>query len=116
MKRGDLEARIGTLLGLATIVSIVLLGAGAAAMAVSGIGPLDHPFPRFDLAAMPGDLGARRPAGLLWLGLLAVILTPTLRVVASLLGFAASGERRMVVVALVVLAVICLSAGLGAGG
>jgi uncharacterized membrane protein len=45
-----------------------------------------------------------------------VILTPFVRVAASLVGFAASGERRMAVVALIVLAIICLSAILGAGG
>jgi hypothetical protein len=37
-------------------------------------------------------------------------------VAASLVGFAASGERRMTAVALIVLAIICLSAILGAGG
>ena len=45
-----------------------------------------------------------------------MILTPSIRVIASLFGFAAAGERRMVAVAVVVLAAICLSAALGAGG
>jgi uncharacterized membrane protein len=116
VKRRGIESTIGRLLGVATIVSIALLAVGVGSMAVSGIGPLDRPFPAFDLRVLPADLAAARPAGLLWLGLLAVILTPTLRVVASFIGFTTSGERRMAVVALVILAVICLSAALGAGG
>ena len=45
-----------------------------------------------------------------------MILTPSVRVVAAMAGFAATGERRMSFVAVVVLAVICLGAVLGAGG
>lgn len=116
VSRPKIETTIGRLLGVATFVSIALLAIGAAGMAVSGVGPLDRPFPRFDLARLPGDMARLKLAGLLWLGLLAVILTPTLRVVASLIGFMSSGERRMAGVAVVVLAVIGLSAALGAGG
>ncbi|MGD0863013.1 MAG: DUF1634 domain-containing protein [Candidatus Limnocylindrales bacterium] len=116
MKRGHFERTIGLVLAVATVVSVALLAIGAAGMAASSIGPLDRPFPQFDVARLPADVAGLRLAGLLWLGLLAVILTPSLRVVASLVGFAMSGERRMAGVALVVLAVICLSAAVGAGG
>ena len=116
MNRNSIERTIGALLGVATLVSIALLAAGVASMAAAGIGPFDRPFPPFDGARLPADLTNLRLPGILWLGLLAVILTPSLRVVAALVGFTASGERRMAAVALAVLAIIALSAVVGAGG
>jgi uncharacterized membrane protein len=116
MKASRLERKVGLVLAFGSAVSVGLLTLGIVAMGASRIGPLDRPFPRFDLGRIAADLVAIEPAGFLWLGLLAVILTPSFRVAASFLGFAASGERRMAAVALVVLAVICLSAILGAGG
>ena len=116
MRRRGLEQTIGVLLGAATLVSVALLAVGAAGMAASGIGPFDRPVPQFDAARLSTDLANLRLAGVLWLGLLAVILTPSLRVVASLAGFAAARERRMAAIAIVVLAIIALSAAVGAGG
>jgi uncharacterized membrane protein len=111
-----LERRVGTVLGLATNASVILLVLGVGGMLLAGLDPLGKSFPRFDLAALPGDLADRATPGFLWLGLLAVILTPSIRVIAALAGFAGAGERRMAVVALIVLAVICLGAIVGAGG
>ena len=116
MKASRLERKGGLVLAVGSAVSVGLLTLGIVAMGASQIGPLDRPFPRFDLGRVPADLAAIEPAGFLWLGLLAVILTPSVRVAASLVAFAASGERRMTAVALIVLAIICLSAILGAGG
>ncbi|HYX11030.1 MAG TPA: DUF1634 domain-containing protein, partial [Candidatus Acidoferrum sp.] len=50
-----------------------------------------------------------RPAGFLWLGLIAVVATPTARVAASLIGYARRGERAMAVVAVLILIVIAMS-------
>jgi uncharacterized membrane protein len=111
-----LERRVGTVLGLATNGSVLLLAFGVGGMLLAGLDPLGKSFPRFDLAALPRDLADRATSGFLWLGLLAVILTPSIRVIAALAGFAGAGERRMAVVALIVLAVICLGAIVGAGG
>jgi uncharacterized membrane protein len=116
MKAGRLERTVGLVLGVGAIVSVALLAMGIAGMWAAHVGPLDRPFPPFDLGRLPVDLASLKAAGFLWLGLLAVILTPSFRVIASLVGFAAAGERRMVAVAVVVLAAICLSAALGAGG
>ncbi len=58
---------------------------------------------------------ALRPAGFLWLGLVAVVATPAARVAASLVGFARRGERTMVVVASLILAVIVISVALAKG-
>ena len=116
MKSVRLERGVGLVLGAATAASVGLLALGVAGLALSNVGPLDRSFPSFDLARLAADVGALKPAGFLWLGLLAVILTPSVRVAASCVGFVASRERAMAAVALVVLAVICLSAVVGAGG
>jgi uncharacterized membrane protein len=103
-----LEQSIARLLTIGTYASIALLAIGFALMLTSGIDPLQGG-PRFDVTAIPGDLVARRPTGFLWLGLLAVIATPAARVLAALIGFARRGEKRMVVVAALILLVIALS-------
>ena len=77
-------------------------------MIASGVSPLSGG-PRFDITAIPGDLLALRPTGFLWLGLLVVVATPAARVLASLIGYARRGERRMLIVAALILAVIALS-------
>ena len=116
MKAGRLERTVGLLLGIGSVLSVALLAIGIVGMWATNVGPLDRPFPAFDLARLPRDLASAKATGFLWLGIIAVILTPSVWVMASLVGFAAGGERRMVAVAVVVLAVICLSAALGAGG
>ncbi len=110
-----LEHRVGVALALATYAGAALLGLGVAAMLVGGIDPLTRPYPGFDPQKLGPDLVALAPAGLLWLGLVAVILTPVLRVAASLAGFAASSDRRPALVALLVLAVLLSSVILGRG-
>ena len=112
----QMEHRVGRALGVAAWLSVALLLVGVAGMALAGVSPIDRPFPDFDPTRLPADVQALRPAGFLWLGLVAVILTPAVRVVASLVGYLATGERRMASVALAVLGIICLSALVGAGG
>ena len=116
MRAGRLERILGRVLAVGSVASVALLTMGILAMGAAHVGPLDRPFPPFDLARLPADLSALDGAGFLWLGLLAVILTPSIRVMASLVGFTVAGERRMAAVSLIVLAAICLSAALGAGG
>ena len=107
-----LEHSIGRLLALATLVGVVVLAVGVIAMIAAGISPLDTP-PAFDLAAIPARTGRLDPAAVLWLGLVIVIATPPVRVGAALVGFAARGERRMVLVALGVLALIAVGIVVG---
>ncbi len=112
----ELEHRVGRLLAIATVGGVTVLALGVIAMAAAGISPLD-PSPAFDLAAVPGRIGRLEPVALLWLGLVIVIATPPIRVAAALYGFARGGERRMVLIALAVLALIAagIAAGLSAG-
>jgi len=104
----DLERRVARLLRVGTYASIALLAAGVTGMAAAGRSPLD-PAPRFDPARIPADLGALRPEGFLWLGIVFVMATPSARVVMSLIGYLREGDRAMTVVSVLILAVIGLS-------
>ena len=107
----DLERSIGRLLTIGTYLSIAFLVVGLALMLASGIGPLSGG-PAFDIRRLADDLAALRPAGFVWLGLLAVVATPAARVAVSLVGFARRGESAMVLVAALVLVVIVASVAL----
>ncbi len=114
VERGHLlERRVGIVLAAATLAGTALLGLGVAAMLLAGRPPLAEHYPAFDPARLGPDLVALSPEGLLWLGLVAVILTPVLRVAASLVGFARSSDPRPALVALAVLVVLLLSVILG---
>ena len=111
---GPLERGIARVLTVGTYVSVAVLGVGTAMMLASGVQPLSGG-PRFDLGQIGDDLVHLRATGFLWLGLVAVVATPASRVVASLVGYLRDGERLMVVVAVLILAVIALSVGLAIG-
>ena len=104
----DLDVAIARLLTAGTYLSVVLLGIGVALMAAAGVSPLSGG-PAFDSRALPADIAALRPAGFLWLGLIAAIATPSARVAASLVGYLRRGERAMAVVSVLILCVIALS-------
>lgn len=106
-----LEQSIGRLLTIGIYLSIALLAVGVYLMLVNGIGPLSGG-PAFDLGRLVPDLAALRPAGFLWLGLLAVVATPAARVAASLIGYARRGEQEMAIVAVLILIVIATSVAL----
>jgi uncharacterized membrane protein len=111
-----LDRRIGLVLAVATLASMALVVFGVTAMAVSGVEPLTRGYPALAWDRLgPGVLGLD-PDAVLWLGLIAVILTPTVRVAASFVGFAAAGERRQAGIALVVFAIMILGVALGHGG
>jgi uncharacterized membrane protein len=110
----DLERVIARLLTVGTYGSVVVLAVGTLLMLIGGVEPLAGG-PRFDLSQLGDDLVHLRVAGLLWLGLLAVVATPAGRVVAALVGFLRRGERLMAVIAVIILAVIALSIVLANG-
>ena len=97
------------LLNIGTLFSVALLAVGVVLMATSGQSPLDPDFPPLDLARLPSDLLALRPEGFLWLGLIAVILTPISRVVVSLVGFVRDDDRTMALISVLILGVIAAS-------
>jgi uncharacterized membrane protein len=111
--RADLDRSIARLLTIGTYFSIALLAIGVLLLLVYGIRPRGGP--PFQLNLIADDLVHLRPAGFMWLGLLAVLATPSLRVVASLIGFVRLGERTMAIIAVAILAVIALSVALAQG-
>jgi uncharacterized membrane protein len=108
----SLESQIARLLTIGTYASIGLVAIGVVLLLGSGTSPLD-PAPALDLGGLGRDLAALRPPGFLWLGILGLVATPAARVAAALVGYARSGERAMVVVALLILAVIAIGVGAG---
>ena len=107
-----IEARIGRVLGIGTLIAVILLAVGSAALLAAGRSPLD-PGPALDPARLFDDLVRLQPAPILWFGLLVVVVTPAARVVAAGAGFLGGGERAMAVVAILILVVI--AAGVAAG-
>lgn len=99
------ERVIGRLLIVVTYVAVGLLVAGVTTMVVAGISPTD-PAPTSDPAAILAAIVALRPEGILWLGLMAVIATPLVRVAAAALSYARQGERRMLAISIAILLVI----------
>ena len=103
------EARIARLLTLGTRVAVGLLAVGSILLIAGGGSPLDADWPPLDLAALPADLAALHPAAYLWLGLVAMIATPLLRVTVATGGFARAGERRLAALGAGVLVIIGLA-------
>jgi len=103
-----LDLVVARVLSRGTLLAIVLLAIGVGLMAVNGISPLDA-WPPLDLRQIPADILALKPAGFLWLGLVAIILTPITRVSASLVGYVRAGDRAMVLISLGILGVIAAS-------
>lgn len=111
------EVKIARVLAVGTCVAVALLAAGSILLVIEGTSPLAADWPPLDLASLPSGLVALEPAAYLWVGLIATIATPLLRVATSTWSFARVGERRMVALGLAVLVVIALAiaAGLVAG-
>lgn len=104
-----LDLTVARLLSRGTTGSVALLAIGVVLLAAAGRSPLETGFTPLDLARIPSDIAALRPEGFLWLGLVAVILTPISRVLASLVGFMRAGDRRMVLISVAILGVIATS-------
>ena len=108
----SLEPALARVLQVGTYASMALITVGVVLLLGAGVSPL---------AGAPGlaperilpDIAAGRPEGFLWLGILGMVATPLLRVVGALLGFWRRGEQRMVVVALLVLAVVAVGVIVG---
>jgi uncharacterized membrane protein len=102
------EGTIGRLLIALTYVAVILLAIGVGLLFLRGISPLSGG-PLFDPGRLVGDIVALAPAGFLWLGLLAVIAAPVVRVIAAAIGYARAGDRSMVLIALAILAILAAS-------
>ena len=103
-----LERSIGRVLSIGIYLSIALLAIGFVVLIASGGEPRTAD-PGFDPSRLLGDLIAGRAIGFVWLGLVAVVATPSLRVAASFVGYLRRGERDMAIVAALILVVIASS-------
>jgi uncharacterized membrane protein len=109
------ERQIGRLLILFTSVSVTLLVVGVLLLLAAGISPLDGG-PPLDLSTLLSEVVALGPAGFLWLGLVAVIVTPVSRVVLAAITFGRAGDWSMVWIAFAILAVIATGVATAAAG
>jgi uncharacterized membrane protein len=107
-----LEAVLARVLQAGTYLSMALIAIGTVLFLAGGGSPLDAG-PPLDVGRIASDVLALRPAGFLWLGVLAVLATPMLRVLGALVGFARGGEWRMVGVAAAIVIVVAI--GIAAG-
>jgi len=114
MDRGaaDLEPALARVLQAGTYVSITLVAVGTVLLIAGGISPLAGG-PALHIERVLSDVAEGRPEGFLWLGILGICVTPALRVAGALVGFWRRGERDMVAVALLILAVV--AAGVATG-
>ncbi len=110
----DHERTIGRLLKVMTYVAVGLLLVGFLAMIIAGISPIDA-WPALDPGALPAQLVAATPVAFLWLGLLAVIATPIVRVIAAGVAYGSGGEWRMVAISIAILAVIIVGVASAVG-
>ena len=101
----DLEPALARVLQVGTYVSIGLVTIGTTLLLGAGISPLAAS-PPLQVDQLVPDILAARPSGFLWLGILGICATPALRVVGAMVGFWRRGERNMVVVAIAILAVV----------
>jgi uncharacterized membrane protein len=105
-----LETIVARLLSWGTRVALLFILAGVVDMAVMGVEPTAAAaFPPYSLAAIPGQLVALRPEGFIWTGLTLLVALPLGRVTVSGAGFLAAGDRRLALVSVLVLLVICAS-------
>jgi len=105
----SVEARIARILSVGTRIAVALLAAGSVLLVAGGASPLDRGWPPFEPASLPAGLVALRPTAFLWLGLVATIATPLVRVAAATWGFGRAGERRLAALGIAVLVVIALA-------
>jgi uncharacterized membrane protein len=109
-----IDAVISRILTIGTGVSMALVAIGVALLLISGRSPLGAAAP-LALDALPGSIARLEPEGFLWLGLIAILVTPFARVVASGVGFARANDRPMVLLAIAVLVLLALGIVIGVG-
>ena len=102
---GGIESALARVLQVGTYVSMTLITIGFL-LHIAGGGSPTAPGQPLVLETLIVDLFALKPEAVLWLGVLVLLATPSLRVVGALIGFWRNGERRMVIVAVLILVVV----------
>jgi len=73
------------------------------------VGAADRVRPDSDFSGLAGSLLKLRPIAIAQLGLLVLVATPVVRVMASVVGFALEGDRLYAVITLTVLGILLVS-------
>ena len=110
-----IEGRIARLLSRGSLVAVGLLSFGIVLMIGRGLSPLDVP-PALALGRLVDDLVTLHPAGYLWLGAIAVLSLPILRLALAVVAYWAAGERTRAAIGVATLAVIAAGVVLGLAG
>lgn len=106
----QVERLIGRLLTVITYVSVGLLVIGVLLLLAGGTSPTSGG-PGFDPGRFEPDVLSLRPAGFLWLGLVAVIAAPVSRVAVALVSYVRARDWLMAGVSTAILVVIGIAVG-----
>jgi uncharacterized membrane protein len=109
------EARLADVLRVGSEIAVGLLAIGIVLMVARGLSPLDLP-PAFAVERLVEDLVTLHPAGFLWLGTIAIMALPVVRLVVAAWSFVESGERSRAAISLGTLAIIGAGVVLGLAG
>jgi uncharacterized membrane protein len=106
---------VSWVLTIGVSISAALIAVGFAGSLLVGwrgslVGQAHLDAPITDFGGLVSGLAALRPQAIAQLGLLVLVATPIMRVLASLVGFALEGDRAYVVITLGVLAILLTSA------
>lgn len=96
-----LRASVATTLRIGMLLAVACIGVGIVAGLVTGDG-LDVD----ESQGLAGALLAGRPGSIVLFGVLLLTLTPVAQMIASAIGFGRAGDRRYLLIALVVLALL----------
>jgi uncharacterized membrane protein len=105
-----IELMVSRVLGLGIVVAVAFMLAGVVVGVVRGVELPEHVV---DVAGIPRGLLELDAAAYLSAGLLALIATPFVRVIGSIVAFARERDRRYVLLTAAVLAVMCIGVVLG---
>lgn len=107
----DLERSIARVLRVGIYASMMLLAVGFVLMLSGDVSPLAGG-PALADTDVVGDVFAGRLDGILWLGIVVLVATPSGRVLSALVGYLRERQTGMVLVASAILAVIAASVAL----
>ncbi|MCI0344734.1 MAG: DUF1634 domain-containing protein [Chloroflexi bacterium] len=109
------EARLAAVLGVGSRIAVAILAVGIALMVGRGLSPLDVP-PALAVERLLRDLVTLHPAGYLWLGAIALMSLPIVRLVVAIWAFWTAGERPRAGIGVATLVVIAAGIVLGLAG
>jgi uncharacterized membrane protein len=115
MRTGVVEARLARVLSVGSRIAVGLLAIGIVLMIGRGLSPLDLP-PALALDRLVSDLVTLHPAGFLWLGAVAIMALPIIRLVVAGASFWQTGERSRALLAAGTLTIIAIGVVLGLSG